>query len=81
MSPMTQPATTTERKTMTMFWNKSKFRDQKTMYSSMKKAQQIPATRVATIGMKGGRSPAFIASHYFARMYISFSRLLKSSCA
>jgi hypothetical protein len=81
MSPMTQPTMTTERKTMTMFWNKSKFRDQNTTYSSMEKAQQMPATRVATMGMNGGLSPAFMATDYSSRNYISLSCLLKSACA
>jgi len=42
-----------ERRIMTMFWNKSNLDDQNTMCSSMKIAQQIPATSVTTIGTNG----------------------------
>jgi hypothetical protein len=61
---MTQPATTTERKIMTMFWNKSKFGDQNRTCSNMKIAQQIPATSVTTIGMNGVASFFVIATHF-----------------
>jgi hypothetical protein len=53
MRPMTQPVTTMEIKSMTMFWKRLKFDDQNRVSSSMKIAQQITAKSVTTIGMNG----------------------------
>jgi hypothetical protein len=64
MRPMTQLATTMERRIMTMFWNKSKFGDQNTTCSSMKIAQQMPATSVTTIGVNGGASLFVITTRF-----------------
>ena len=61
--PMTPHTTTNDNKIMTIFWNKSKSDDQNSVCSSMKIAQQMPATIVTTIGMNGFASLLIIATH------------------
>ena len=53
MRPMTQPVTTMEIRSMTMFWNRLKLDDQNRVSSSMKMAQQMTAKSVTTIGANG----------------------------
>jgi hypothetical protein len=72
MRAMMQPVMTMEIMSMTMFWNRLKFGDQSRASSSMKIAQQMATTSVATIGMNGLSSFVVIITDFIVLVIYLF---------